>query len=606
MTDVFRADPRRLPHLVFALVVACSLVSMQAAAQGDSSAAAGPIRLMPQEEAQKPEPRPLETGPIAEKTRAPESIQVEGLNAVDPDSVGTIGPADGGLGVDMWSGTSRQFVDMLLSRLPDRIESPTLRDLARRLLLTVARVPLAEKGGRTQTNLLALRVKRLRALGLVADAGALLAAAPSRVRDSGSHRLDIEQMVIENNFDGACAELLHDGRRRTDKEWQRLSIYCQLRAGKTESAAFAANVLSETPGFDDRAFLALADRLGGAEDVKVASLPSPTPVHLAMLRDTKLPVPGDVANSDSPIVLRLVAMNDKVDVDIRLRAAERAAHLGSLTPEKLRALYEGIGLPASDIERAMSIAEKDSSARARALLYRAARAQKVATAKAAVLRRAFESARAAGLTALTVRLYLPMLRKLPASATLAWFAGDAARALLASGAVDAARPWLFMIRQRALRDDSARDLRDRLWADTVLAGEAGSDANEPVAMNAWFAALKRHDGETAAAKGELTYALMQGIGIYPPDGFQEHLLALPPGKPRPSVAPPGVLQALAEAAAGRRRGEAVALTLIAFGQTAPSAAGAQVLSSALKGLVAVGLADDAQALALETAAAAGL
>jgi len=607
MTDVFRANLRRLPLLVFAFAIPFAAVPV--AAQTDAPAptsSGGPVRLMPQGEAPAPSARPLEAAPVAERTRAPSSIQVEGLRAIDPDSVGTLGPAAGGLGADMWSGTRRSFIETLLSRIPSRIESPVMRDLARRLLVSVARVPLAEQGQAAPTNLLARRVERLRAIGLVEEAGALLAAAPSRVRNSASLRLAVGQMVIDGDISGACAEAMRESQRRSDRDWRRLVIYCQLRDGQTEPAAFGANVLAETPGFEDPAFLALADRLGGAGDVKVASLPSPTPLHLAMLREAKLPVPDDVVKSDSPVILRLVALSDDAGEAVRLQAAERAAKLGSVTPDKLGKIYTGMDFPAADIENALSIADEYSSPRARALLYRAAQTQKVATAKAAVLRKAFESAEDAGLIPLTVRLYRPMIEELPATGVLAWFAGDATRALLAAGAVEAARPWLQMIRQRALRDESARRLRDGLWAYSVLAREAGSAANDVAAMDAWFAGLKKAGVKTAAEKAGWALSLMYAVGVYPPDGFHERILALPAGKARASVAPPGVLQALAQAAARRRRGETVALALIALGDTAPGAAGAQVLGEVVKGLAGVGLTGDAQALALEAAAAAGL
>lgn len=607
MTDDSRADRRRLP--LFVIAVAFPLAAFQAAAQSEPPAtrpSSGPVRLMPRGEPSPPKPRALETPPLAENTRAPSSIEVEGLRAIDPDSVGTLGPAAGGLGADMWSGTQRRFIEMLLPRIPARIESPALRDLARRLLLSVARVPLAEKGRRARKSLIAQRIERLRAIGLVEEAKALLAAAPSRARNPVLVRLSVEQMVIDGDLAGACAEAARNASRRADPDWRRLAVYCQLRDGQTEAAAFGLNVLSESPGFDDPAFPALMDRLGGADDVEVKSLPRPTPLHLAMLRTAKLAVPGDVLKSDSPLILRMVALSDNAGDSLRLRAAERAARLGALTPEELGRIYAAMNFSAVDIERALSIADEESSARARALLFRAAKLQKVATAKAAVLRKAFESARRAGLMALAVRLYKPMLMELSATGALEWFAGDATRALLAADAVEAARPWLLMIRQRALRDASARRLRDGLWALAALAREGGAEAEAPASMKAWFDRLEKAGGGTAAAKADLALSLMQALGVYPPEGFHERILALPPGKGRASVAPPGVLQALADAAAHGRRGEAVALALIAFDGSAPAEAGPELLAQVVKALGAVGLAQDAQALALEAASAAGL
>jgi hypothetical protein len=602
MTVVSRASRRFAPPFLFAIAIAFAAVP----AAGQSDTPAGPIRLMPHGTPSVPRSRPLESSPVATKTNSPSSIRVEGLRAIDPDSVGTLGPAAGGLGADMWSGTSRTYIETLLTRLPAKIESPTMRGLARRLLLSVARVPLAKKGNASRTSLIARRVERLRAIGLVEDAGALLAASPARGRDPALLRLSTEQMVIEDNFSGACAEALRDARQGADRNWQRLVVYCQLRDGQNEAAAFGANILAETAGFDDPTFLSLVDRLSGAGDVKVAGISRPTPLHLAMFQQAKLRLPKDVVKTDSPTVLRMVALSQNADDAVRLQAAERAAVLGSLTPAKLGEIYTNMEFPAADIERALSIAEKDRSPRSRALLYRAALAQKVDTARSAVLRKALESGRRAGLTPLTVRLYRPIIEKLPATGVLAWIAGETTRALLTAGAAEAARPWLLLIRQRALRDDEMRRVRDGLWGFAVLAREAGAAANELAAMDAWFASLQETDAKSAAAKAGLALSLMQAVGVFPPEGYHERILALPPGKARGSVAPPGVLQALSSAASRRRRGEAVALALIALGGTKLEDAGVQVLHEVVKGLASVGLTKEAQALALEAASAAGM
>ena len=616
MTGVFRVNRWRMR--LFVIAGAILLAAGPAAAQSEAPSApndekpapgapSGPVRLMPLGDPDTPPPlRPQDTPPLAERPRTPSSIEVEGLQAVDPDSVGTLGPENGGFGADMWSGTSRQFIKTLLSRIPARIESPTLRDLARRLLLSTARVPLAEKRLTSRTSLLAQRIERLRAIGLVDDARSLLAAAPSRLRAAVLLRLSIRQMIIDGNYPGACAEAMRDARRRADADWQRLVIFCQLQDGKTEAALFGANILAEMPGFDDPTFLALVDRLGGADGVKITSIQRPTPLHLAMFEQAKLPLPDDVAKTDSPVVLQLVALRDDVGEAVRLRAAERAAVRGALTPAKLGEIYAGMRFSDADIDRALSIAENERSPRARALLYRAAGIQKVATAKAAVLRMAFDAAREAGLMPLAARLYRPILDAMPATGELAWFAGDATRALLAAGAVDAARPWLLLVRQRALRDDAARDVRDALWVYAVLAREAGPAANETSAMEAWFDRLKEGGPDTAAAKAGLALAMMYAVGIYPPEGFEGRILALPPGKIRAAGAPPGVLQALANAGARRRLGETVSLALIAFDGRTLAEVDAQLLGEVVQGLVSVGLAAEAQALTLEAAMAAGL
>ena len=104
-------------------------------AQTPTSTTAGPLRLTPKIS------RPLAT----KRTEAPSGgtaaslshsvIQVQGLTEIDPNSVGSLTPENGGLGFDMWRGTPRSLIERLIPELPDAVRSPLLRDLTKRLLL---------------------------------------------------------------------------------------------------------------------------------------------------------------------------------------------------------------------------------------------------------------------------------------------------------------------------------------------------------------------------------------------------------------------------------------------------------------------------------------
>ena len=104
----------------------------------------GPLRLTPKIS------RPLAT----ERTVAPSGttaasflrsvVQVEGLTEIDPNSVGSLTPENGGLGTEMWRGTPRHLIERLIPELPDAVRSPLLRDLTKRLLLSAAKLPAWE------------------------------------------------------------------------------------------------------------------------------------------------------------------------------------------------------------------------------------------------------------------------------------------------------------------------------------------------------------------------------------------------------------------------------------------------------------------------------
>ena len=72
------------------------------------------------------------------------AIEVNRLSEIAPESLGVLGLEDGGFGIDMWRGTPRGVIEAFLQRLPPRISSRGMRDLVRRLLLSVAPPPAAK------------------------------------------------------------------------------------------------------------------------------------------------------------------------------------------------------------------------------------------------------------------------------------------------------------------------------------------------------------------------------------------------------------------------------------------------------------------------------
>ena len=149
-------------------------------------------------------------------------VTVDHLESPDPESVGTLDENTGGLSVDMWAGTPREFIERLTPRLPNRLASSTLRRLARRLLLTIAIIPpeLAERGSAAQQDampsLVATRVERLQTIGLIGAAAELIEAAPTRGDDPHLLRMKVENLLIGDDRGGACAEAFRQQDRVDD------------------------------------------------------------------------------------------------------------------------------------------------------------------------------------------------------------------------------------------------------------------------------------------------------------------------------------------------------------------------------------------------------
>jgi hypothetical protein len=136
----------------------------------------------------------------------------------------------------------------------------------------------------------------------------------------------------------------------------------------------------------------------------------------------------------------------------------------------------------------------------------------------------------------------------------------------------------------------------------ALAGFGGSVAVpdfDAEAMDAWLAGTA-----DAQAKAAHLLALLEGIGVPVPEAAWHRLIAGPGQGPVP--APPAPLwRALDRAAAERRLGETVLLALHMLGGE-PQATHPEALTAGLRALRAVGLNQEARAIAMATALQMGL
>ena len=631
-----------------------------AVSRGDQVAQAGPLRLVPRE---RREPAPEETlnrqpgslpGASSSPRRDIQDIEVNTLDGLDPDETGTLYTDDGGLGAAVWDGMPRGLVEQLVQRIPVTIQSPTMRDILRRLLLTAAALPPAE--GNSAGRLIAIRAERLQAMGLLGSATDLIAIAQNRTTDAALQQLSAENALIRGDIGGACVESGRQEQRLEELFWQQLLIYCQAVQGDTRGAALGANLLAETGQMDDPLFLSLIDGLVSGNAVTVDSLPGPTPILLSLMRTTNVPVPADAVDQVMPSLLGMIAASPRTPGEVRLAAAERGALYGAITADRLAQAYASIEFPKEDMDNALSIADVTRSPRGRALLYQAALVHSVPTARAAVLQKALNVAHEDGLYALMVRVLETLLTGLEPSAELSWFSVDAGRALYALDRPDLARRWLDASRGAASRDPETAASADALWVIASLAemttdGPSSPDASMPVesrnriggmpqraqgvpaaalpvqgaaqpvrpaltrampdigtdnaAADAWRAALREMEPDTAARRISDAYMLLTAAGAVVGDAEWRALLG--DSGSRMSVTPdPAYRALLARASNHGRRGEAVLLAALMLGESGLAEMDITVLAEIVSALRSVGLASEARRIALEIAVQAGI
>ncbi len=572
-----------------------------------------PRRLLPRRSV-LPEPAPEDSkgpaapvGPTDENAaegKARSGIEINRLSGPNPEDIGTVGEQNGGLSRTFWAGTPAALAARLLRNLPKTVMSPTIRDLVRRLLLTAAIPPNLEEGGE-MPNLVAQRVIKLQEMGYLGSASALLEIAPQRDRDADLIRLNADNLLLRGDVNGACEEARRQDVRLEELFWQQLLILCQAAEGNLAEATLGASLLAESGVASDPVFDVLVDGLTSGGPPKTDPIDASTPLQIAILRHAKVPISEESLAQASPALLAAVIADADMDLDSRLKVAERSARSGTMSSERLRSVYADARFSGEELENALSIAEAARSPRGRALLFQAAIAQDVPTARAEVLQKALVLAREDGVYALAIHLYRSMLEGLTPSAELSWFAGDAAHALFALGRTDLARLWVLELRYAMARDPSAKIVSDLLWALALLA-QNPETAELPIGTaEAWRAAVTERMPERAQLIIPNAMALLEYQDAYwDRDGWrallgegENHMVRMPNHAYR---------AALSAATLAGRVGEVILLSAALLGESELADLELTVLSEIVTALKQTGFVDEARALIVEVAVEKGL
>jgi hypothetical protein len=555
-----------------------------------------PQRLTPAPRVDAPNvatPAPPDAAPL-DATVGRNGIRVDPLAPLDPDWAGPLTEAQDGFPLDLWQGTPRELVTAMVPRI-GATNSPTLQSLMRRLLLSNARPPADAAASGDHVGFAALRIDRLAAAGQIEAANALVAIAPASGEVEPLERRYVELAFLANDRKTACDRVGEDVRRYQGVWWSRALIACQALGGDRAKASLGLDLLHEQKAPKDEAFDALVQAVGGGK-AKLDRLADPSPFHLALLAAAKLPLPNEALNTASPAVLRAWAGAEGAPAAQRLAAAERAAALGALPLADLRSLYGAAEFTADERASAVSRAGTEKGARSHALFYVTAQSESFAPTRAETLQAMLEKARRDGDFVFVSHVAEPLLREIRPSRDLAWFAPNAARALLATGRTGEAQAWLAVAAPDAMAD---------LFIPWRLAlGRDGPSWDAKLLTESLAGSLKSDD-EAGARRGALALALLAGFdesvtaAEWAPFAARLPLVSLDlPGAP--------IWFELPRAAAEHRLGETVLLALVTAGEGDRLTPQPVPLARAIAALRGVGLEAEARAIAVEAALGAGL
>ncbi|MEK9969560.1 MAG: hypothetical protein VW600_10515 [Ferrovibrio sp.] len=531
--------------------------------------------------------------------KAPEFV-IQPLKAPDPSSAGLLDDSNGGLGAAMWRGSSRAQTAQALGILPAPVSGPALRDLQRRLLLTVAEIP---PGNIATPSLLGLRVAQLYHLGRLAEAERLAVPPPRDLKDPIFRELPFDLALLKNDLPKACEIAATGLQDDASPFWQKAAVLCRYSSKNIAGGDLMLSLWRDGGG-NDPAFNALAAALRGDARAKVETLGGASLLNFAMLRAAGRQLPKDTLEIATPALLVALAGYDKADAELRLMAAERAVQVGALPPALLADAYAAAEIPDSQRNALMTniAAGKDKSVRAAALLYQASKAATEPKARAELIRRAYDLAVARDLLLTTAAVYKPLLNNLVPNEASIGAAPAVIRLSLAAGETGTARLWRNILLALPPERDNAGEIAAAAWPLLLIAGEDGEWRDSR--YEAWLNAQSDLPPAERNGRAALLLALAEAAGIsVPPEKWDSLLTAAVNSRGSSSIA---LWRNLQRASAAKAKAETVALALAMLGGKGTLEIDGQGLATALGALRDLGLTAEARQIALEAALLRGL
>ncbi|MCE9522756.1 MAG: hypothetical protein K8S25_10035 [Alphaproteobacteria bacterium] len=517
-------------------------------------------------------------------------ITVSGLTAINPDSAGLLSDGSGGFASNLWAGSQRSTVVSRMAQLPSAPASPAMQGLLRRLLLSSA-APPSGAAPPDEPSLLAVRVAKLVANGWIGEAESLAARSP---RDDGFARQALaESLLLQGRDADACSDATALRQSANDPYWLKLRVLCYLQQQDLPSAVLTLDVMRER-GITDDAFFALAGALAEGAKAQTTALPAPSGLHLALLHQAGIAPPAALAAWAPATNLLSQASGDSA---IRLAASERAAVAGLLPADQLRAIYETESFTPDQIDDPAEAAAKLPPARANALYFQSIVKRTIPAARAGAFAAALQRAETQNRFVLFAELTSGLALQIKPSPQTAWLAPYIERPLHYIGNDKAAAQWLLVL-------TSPTD------APTVNAIQIHAGLARPTPENlarmqgamAWLgqnALLPSGSKEWLMERATREIPLLDALGYIVPPDAQWAVSATTAG-----ISPTGpaaeALASLSRASVDGRLGETLLNALVALGPGGPSRAQGQTVVRVVKALMAVGLRNEARAIAIES------
>lgn len=517
--------------------------------------------------------------------------------AAELAAYGVLSPQNGGFEADLWRGVGRDRAEKLLTRVrQERLKSHAGMLLLQRLLLTKATPP----EGSAASNWLAVRAKTLQAVG-AAD------AAHTLIKNLDEQELstpDLAQTWVNDRLligevDRACT-YVQDYILNTDASfWRQALLVCQLLQGNLEGLALSIKLATQAErAADPLLYHLLQAAASGSQSPRLSPSEALSPLHVAIYQGFSNLLNPAVMTRLPDVSLRRIMATENLDTSLRLQAAEKLVNdfVDPADAASLIALYEGVSFSDEVLQSPLKYVQQEADgSKARALLWQAAGAAKLASGKALVLKVLWQRAEQDMLADLAGSL-TPPLRGIEPEANLAWFSPYVIKSALRSGNLPVAQAWWQVL---ASNKSLSRDLNVERTDLAVAFAMLNGDLQRPV-LDQWWATQTLNTLQSRL-KTTRILSLLEALDLSVPtdvwvsihNEFNDAHINRGHG-PGPIW-----LRILGTSLEKNNIGEAILMLLEPTMYTHPATMAPQGVANIVAGLKYLGLNDDATGLALE-------
>lgn len=513
---------------------------------------------------------------------AVEMVPLEPPSVASMAEAAPLPPAPGGdvFGRGLWQSADKILVGQLVPRLPAPARSAAARGLTRRLL--AAGMPFASiqpdvidrlaKAGEAE----ALADLANQGLGTLPPAGlgpvvAGLAAAPERQRlcAAGLDRLE--------------------GEAARQPDVLRALALCRATNGDAGGAQIALELAREQGGVSE-GFGQLVGGLTGGPRPAASAVDAQDALALWAAQAQGIALAPDHYKAMATLNLGLLAQAEG-PLEHRLSAAERGEAAGLVPAAVLASLYEAGPTPTGPVAGLAPSLK-------RAALHRAVVEASGPAVRAQAIAKLVDAGLAEELAGTLARVEGQAIADLASQSLPPAIGAGLVRAALWAG--DGASALAQLMRLGQVGSGSPPKAVALLWPyQAILAGSGGKPS--PGGVDAFIEAAS--GGAPGARRLAVAAALLDGLSQPVPAKLADAGRA---GYDGSAKVPEGVVRQLEEMILSGRRGEAVAIVLVILGDRPLAAVGPAELNLAVTSLRRVGLEEEAKALAIEAALAAGL